>query len=192
MSRRPGSSNQLRIIGGIHRGRKLRFADARGLRPTADRVRETLFNWIQHEIAGARCLDLFAGSGALGFEAASRGASEVVMIEADANAASALRQNIDLLKLDGVISLLHGNALSWLKTYAGPPFDMVFVDPPFADELITPLLPQLTAPQLATPTTLIYLERDCHQQLPELPPGWQMLRDKQAGQVCYGLLGNGV
>ena len=127
--KRPGGS--VRIIGGDLRSRKIHFPDAAGLRPSADRVRETLFNWLQPAVPAARVLDLFAGSGALGFEAASRGASSVVMVEKAKLVASALRDNRDALAT-GAVQIVEADAFSWLARQAGKAaFDLVFVDPPF-------------------------------------------------------------
>ncbi len=133
MSARPSASNTLRIIGGDHRGRKLRFLDARGLRPTGDRIRETLFNWLQNDISGSHCLDMFAGSGALGFEAASRGAAQVHMIEYNPRVAAQLSDNCELLRIQDRVHVHKGSALSWVGKNADV-FDIVFIDPPFADE----------------------------------------------------------
>ena len=118
---------EVRIIGGEHRGRKLRFPDLPGLRPTGDRIKETVFNWLQASLPGAACLDLFAGSGALGLEAASRGAGSVVMIERAAQAVTQLRSNVEMLEL-GSVTVEHGSALDWLGRPASKRFDVVFLD----------------------------------------------------------------
>ena len=188
MPKRPGSSNTLRIIGGVHRGRKLSFPDAAGLRPTADRVRETLFNWLQNEIAGSRCLDLFAGSGALGFEAASRGAGHVTMIEADNTAVQSLKANVKLLDLDAVVAVIKSKALSWLSQYQGQRFNVVFLDPPFAQQLLSQTIEHMLDCGLLADHAYVYIERDVHQQLPQLPANWKLIRDKTAGQVAYSLI----
>ena len=152
-------SNTLRIIGGSHRGRKLKFADVPGLRPTPDRVRETLFNWLAPLIPGARCLDLFAGSGALGFEAMSRGAREVVFVDSHSLAVKALRENIALLG-DGSAEVIQSGALEWLSRQPAEPFDVVFLDPPFRQDLLEPCCQRLDeAGWLASPAA-IYLERE--------------------------------
>ncbi len=188
MAKRPGSSNTLRIIGGMHGGRKLQFPDARGLRPTADRVRETLFNWLQNEVAGSRCLDLFAGSGALGFEAASRGAQHVTLVESSPQVAKRLQENTLLLNLQGVIEVKHAKAAGWLEQYTGEPFNLVFLDPPFADNLLEQTLRQLLESRLLSDEALLYVERDAGQSLPELPGNCQVIKDKKAGQVAYSLI----
>lgn len=174
-------SNQLRIIGGRHRGRKVSFPDQVGLRPTGDRIRETLFNWLQPLIPGARCLDLFAGSGALGLEAASRGAGSVVMVEQAVPVVRSLRDAVRMLGLEQV-ELVQADALSWLD---GPPqsFDVIFLDPPFADKLLEPVCRKLQQGWLADDAR-VYIEIDAKDHLPELPDNWQQLKQKRAGQVC--------
>jgi 16S rRNA (guanine966-N2)-methyltransferase len=188
MAKRPGASNTLRIIAGRHGGRKLRFPDARGLRPTADRVRETLFNWLRNDIQGSRCLDLFAGSGALGFEAASRGASDVTMVESSAAVAASLRSNSMLLDLQDVVEVVHKKAASWVAQFDGDAYNVVFLDPPFADGLLDETLKLLQFGALLADRALIYIERDARQGLPDLPDNWQVLRYKKAGQVAYSLI----
>jgi len=182
MSPKPG---ELRIIGGEWRSRKLPIADVPGLRPSTDRVRETLFNWLQTDIAGSRCLDLFAGSGALGFEAASRGAREVVLVESDARAQSILASNIDLLKAQQV-QLVRADAMNWLQQAHGS-FDVVFVDPPYASQLLAPACALLEQHQHLSPQAKIYLEYPSQHALPQLPVNWQIIRGKKAGQVGYYL-----
>lgn len=176
---------QLRIIGGRHRGRRLPVTDHQGLRPTTDRVRETLFNWLQPVITGARCLDLFAGSGALGLEAASRGAARVVLLERAAAVVRQLSRNAETLGEDR-IEVVHTDALRWLE-HVGQPFDVVFVDPPFADGLLEPACRSLERHQWLAPGALVYLEWSARLPLPTLPAGWELIRNKQAGEACYGL-----
>lgn len=182
MAAKPG---ELRIIGGEWRSRKLPVAEVPGLRPTPDRVRETLFNWLQADIAGARCLDLFAGSGALGFEAASRGAREVVMVEADVRAQHNLAANIALLKAQQV-QLVRSEALNWLQQPHAP-FDVVFLDPPYASQLLVPSCELLEKHHHLSPRAKIYLEYPAQHDLPQLPANWQIIRGKKAGQVGYYL-----
>lgn len=181
------ASNQLRIVGGRLRGRRLPFPDQPGLRPTPDRIRETLFNWLAPIIAGARCLDAFAGSGALGFEAASRGAGEVVLIERAAPVAQRLRANARTLDAPG-IEILQADTLQWLAG-SGRPFDVVFLDPPYDDDLLAPAIARLAGHGWLAPGARIYLEAARRTGFPELPQGWEPLRDKTAGQVRYGLVG---
>jgi 16S rRNA (guanine966-N2)-methyltransferase len=177
-------ASQVRIIGGEHRGRRLPFADLPGLRPTGDRIRETLFNWLQPRITGARCLDLFAGSGALGLEAASRGAGQVVMLDTAAAVVRQLEENRRSLELDQV-SIIRADALQWLEQDPAP-FDVVFLDPPFSANLLGPLCQKLSQGWLAN-DALIYLEDEVSRSLPILPEAWQLLKEKTAGQVRYGL-----
>ena len=180
-----GGSNQLRIIGGEWRGRKLSFPDVEGLRPTTDRVRETLFNWLAPVIHGARCLDLFAGSGALGLEALSRGAAAVSFIDSDRRAAQSLKDNLALLKCERG-TVLQGDALSFLQGEPVP-FDIVFLDPPFRKELLQPCLEQLSNEGWLSDEARLYIEVEQELGEPELPEGWEMVRRKHAGQVIYGL-----
>jgi len=178
-------SNTLRIIGGEWRGRKLRFADGEGLRPTTDRVRETLFNWLQPVIGGARCLDLFSGSGALGLEALSRGAAEVVFLDTNPRAIAALKENLALLNADNG-QVIRGDALAFLRGEPQP-FDIVFVDPPFRRDLLQPALRQLAEGGWLASGARIYIELESEQAEPALPEGWELLRSKRAGQVAYHL-----
>ncbi len=176
--------NQVRIIGGEHRGRRLEFIDAPGLRPTADRTRETLFNWLQPQLPGARCLDLFAGSGALGFEAASRGAGPVTLLEQDARVAAQLESNRALLGLSATIH--QANALHWLDQSPAP-FDIIFLDPPFADHLLSDCCEKLDRNGWLGDDPRIYLEWDLHGAVPAVPENWIMLKEKRSGQVAFAL-----
>lgn len=157
----------VRIIAGTLRGSKLPVADRDGLRPTADRTRETLFNWLAMKLAGRKVLDVFAGSGALGFEAASRGAAEVVLLERDAIAAASLRASQERLKVDGM-RIIQTDALAWLAANATERFDGVFLDPPFASALWPQLWP-LLLPVLAD-GAWVYVETAINSEI-ELPPG---------------------
>lgn len=184
----PGGTNQLRIIGGQWRGRKLCFPDVNGLRPTGDRIRETLFNWLQQDIPGARVLDLFAGSGALGLETLSRGAEFCLLLEKDSLAARFLTDNLKLLKADQG-KLLQVDSLNWLK--AGRPsdmaaFDLVFIDPPFSLDLWNQIIEAVEAGDWLSDGAAIYLESPRDMPL-VLPNHWRLHRDKQAGQVSYRL-----
>ncbi len=180
----PPPESVVRIIGGEHRGRKLPFVEMPGLRPTGDRIRETLFNWLQPVIEGARCLDLFAGSGALGMEAASRGAGEVVMVEQAGSVVRQLEKNRELLGLLQV-STLRADALQFLEGVPTP-FDIVFLDPPFDNDLLAALCQRLTMGWL-TDGARIYLEEDISRPFSPLPEDWQWLKQKTAGRVRYGL-----
>ncbi|MDR3323611.1 MAG: 16S rRNA (guanine(966)-N(2))-methyltransferase RsmD [Zoogloeaceae bacterium] len=193
---RPASASQVRIIGGQWRRRVLRFPASTGLRPTPDRVRETLFNWLGQNLEGLACLDLFAGSGALGFEAASRGAARVVLVERSPEALAALKNNRQILKAEDVVELIGADALKFAAAYqdtAGganenvavnkPRFDLLFADPPYRQgwtERLAPLLPHLLADD-----GRLYLEAE-H---PVAALGaWKTVRQGQAGQVYFHLL----
>ncbi len=182
------TSGQVRIIGGQCRGRRISFPAVVGLRPTGDRLRETLFNWLTAELRGARCLDLFAGSGALGLEAASRGASEVILLELNPSAARALGDNIDLLGLKSAM-VFNANALNWLQQNASDskPFDIIFLDPPFDSTLLADTITALTQPStLLAQEAMIYIEAPARQTLDFMPDSWQLHRHKTAGDVtCY-------
>jgi 16S rRNA (guanine966-N2)-methyltransferase len=172
--------NKVRIIGGDFRRRLLTFPDSTGLRPTPDRVRETVFNWLGQTLYGKRCLDLFAGSGAMGFEAASRGASRVVMIEKSRPVSEALRVNRQILGADA-IELLCADAVGFLKG-CREQFDIVFVDPPYDSELLQTVLPLL--PSVLAPQAVVYVENRSWRSF----DGWTELRRDKAGAVSYGLL----
>lgn len=181
-SAKPG---QLRIIGGEWRGRKLSFPAIEGLRPTSDRVRETLFNWLQMDIPGRRCLDLFAGSGALGLEALSRGAAEVVMVEQDRAAAHQIRQHLQTLNCQsGLVE--NSDAFNYLKGSAKP-FDVVFLDPPYQLGCLAECCQLLEQNGWLKPEAFIYLENSSKNPPPELPANWQLLRSKKAGEIGYHL-----
>ncbi|MEJ2344117.1 MAG: 16S rRNA (guanine(966)-N(2))-methyltransferase RsmD [Gammaproteobacteria bacterium] len=180
------AGHRLRIIGGQWRGRRITFADAPGVRPTPDRVRETVFNWLQPVIAGARCLDLFAGSGALGFEALSRGAAQVVMVDADARVAAQLRDQGGMLQAAG-LEVLVAEAQQYLAGPAPAGFDIVFLDPPFGRGLLGPCCRSLEAGGWLTAGARIYLEAERSLQALPLPESWTLIRSKQAGQVGYHL-----
>lgn len=183
-----GSSNLLRIIGGEWRSRRLSFAAAPGLRPTPDRVRETLFNWLQMQVPGSRCLDLFAGSGALGFEALSRGAREVVMVEKHPAAAQALRDNIALLGAQNAV-LVNDDAFRFLRSLSGvEAFDLIFLDPPYRKNLLEPVLESIFAQSLLAPGGMVYLEQEVEADTDFARFGLQIHRETGAGQVQSLLL----
>ena len=173
--------NRVRIIGGRWRSRRIVFPPRRELRPTPDRVRETLFNWLGQDLTGRSCLDLFAGSGALGFEAASRGARRVVMVERDAATFRALQASRAALAADAV-ELRRADALEFLRT-AADCYDVVFVDPPFTAGYLPPLWALL--PQHMEPDALVYCESAAR---PAAPEGWETWREGRAGRVVYQLL----
>jgi 16S rRNA (guanine966-N2)-methyltransferase len=180
---RPG---RLRIVAGKWRSRLLDIADVPGLRPTSERIRETLFNWLAPHIHGARCLDLFAGTGALGLEALSRGAQEVVFVEKSPPAAKTLRANAALLEADGA-DVRQLDAMEFLRSGANSAFDVVFLDPPFAADMLGDLCRLLDKASLVRSGSLVYLEDDRARAPVELPGGWSLLRSKTAGNVRYSL-----
>jgi 16S rRNA (guanine966-N2)-methyltransferase len=181
-----GSRNSVRIIGGGWRGRRVSFPDIPGLRPTPDRVRETLFNWLQHAVAGARCLDLFAGSGALGLEALSRGAKELVFVEQMVAASRALQEQLVRLGGERKGQVVEMGATRYLRTPA-PPFDIVFMDPPFGREALAEYVPLLDAGNWVNVGGLVYLENEKLAGAPALPAHWELLKSKSAGEVGYHL-----
>jgi 16S rRNA (guanine966-N2)-methyltransferase len=183
---KPAARNSVRIIGGAWRGRRVPFPDSPGLRPTPDRIRETLFNWLQNSIADARCLDLFAGSGALGLEALSRGAAELVFVEQAVAAARMLREQLARLGASTRGQVVDMGAARFLRTPAEP-FDLVFLDPPFGENRLAEYVPQLAAGGLLKPGALVYLECERTLGVPDLPVGWEMLKSKSAGEVGYHL-----
>jgi len=182
---RETAQGQLRIIAGRWRSRKLAFPDQENLRPTPDRVRETLFNWLQADVPGSSCLDLFAGSGALGFEAASRGAAEVVMIEHSRDTASTLTQNIKLLNADN-IRLVIADAVEWLMNNQHA-FDIVFLDPPYNAGLLGKCCKILESGQSLAENARIYVEHAPGDDEIIIPESWECLKHKSAGQVTYKL-----
>ncbi|RTZ59492.1 MAG: 16S rRNA (guanine(966)-N(2))-methyltransferase RsmD [Gammaproteobacteria bacterium] len=177
--------NALRVIGGRFRGRIIRFHDAPGLRPTPNRVRETVFNWLRPDLPGARCLDLFAGSGALGIEALSQGAREVTLVEANRRAAASI---LATLTSFGAIDaqVINDKAGRFLKQTAKP-FDIVFLDPPFHKNLIEPVCAELDAKGWLKPGALVYIEAEQRIQSGELPENWRLLKNKTTGEVVYHL-----
>ena len=176
--------NQLRIIAGRWRGRKLTFAPVPGLRPTPDRVRETLFNWLGPRLPGARCLDLFAGSGALGIEAASRGAFDVVMVDNDPLVVRTLHEQLQSLDCS-VAQVVQQDVNRWLAISATA-FDIVFLDPPFRENSLPECMRLLEANGWLAAGARVYIEAEKN-YTPELPDGWQLSRSKHAGQVGYHL-----
>lgn len=175
-----------RIIAGKWRGRKIKFNDAEGLRPTTDRIRETVFNWLQPYIHQSRCLDCFAGSGILGFEALSRGAGEVLFIEKNIKTGNSIKDNIRLLAADNA-TVQHANTLDWLKTVRfNNYFDLVFLDPPFHADLLTNCCAMLASSGCLTENAIIYIEHAVNQTV-ELPEHWVCLKQKNSGQVSYKL-----
>lgn len=173
----------IRIIGGLHRGKRLSFPDQEGLRPTPDRVRETVFNWLMNDIRDARCLDAFAGSGALGLEAYSRGASNVVFIEQSPTAHAQLQKNIALFQ-SNKLQLIKADSRLYLQK-PSEPFDIIFLDPPFALDYIPECLASIRQSGCLKTGGLVYVESATPIVLDETQ--WHELKLKKAGQVHYGL-----
>jgi 16S rRNA (guanine966-N2)-methyltransferase len=181
------SAHQLRIIGGQWRGRKLAIADAAGLRPTGDRIRETLFNWLMHDLVDSTCLDLFAGSGALGIECLSRGAGQVTFLEKHSSAAKQLRQHCQTLGATAG-TVIECDTLSWLKNtnLAANSVDIAFIDPPFTAQLWDQAIDLLQSSGLLKQGALIYIESP-KDTLVSTPSNWQLHKEKRAGQISYRL-----
>lgn len=175
----------IRIISGRLRGRKLPVHDVEGLRPTTDRVKETVFNWLAPDIYQAKCLDLFAGSGSLGFESLSRGAESITMLELDKKAANQLQQNLATIGASNV-EIFNTDSLKYLAQ-PGTPHDVVFIDPPFRQDLIQNIIALLEANHWLAPHAIIYIEAE--KELADLatPAHWHLHREKTAGQVNYRL-----
>lgn len=182
-----GATNQVRIIGGIWRSRRISFHDVQGLRPTPDRVRETVFNWLQAEISGAHCLDMFAGSGAMGFEALSRGADSMVMIEFDAKQAVCLKQSAEILKAEN-LTILHGDSLKVLPKESArirpqDGFDVVFLDPPFHKGMLENALGVLVRENMLRDGGWVYMETERPWSELALDGTFELYRETRAGLV---------
>ncbi len=186
---RPGAG-RVRIVAGKWRGRLLPVPDLPGLRPSSARVRETLFNWLAPRIEGSRCLDLCAGSGALGFEALSRGAAAAVLVDSSPAAVRTLRQAADELGADAA-TIVQADARRWLEAGEPQRFDVVFLDPPYRDGLLPELCRLLVRRRWLAGDARVYLEWQRGETPPELPDGWEPLRDKTAGAVRYQLVAAG-
>jgi 16S rRNA (guanine966-N2)-methyltransferase len=182
-SARPG---QLRIIGGQWRGRKLSFPAVDGLRPTSDRVRETLFNWLAPVVPGARCLDLFSGSGALGLEALSRGAAHCDFVDSSNAALGQIAKHLETLGASDRGQCHTLSAMQFLQQ-ATTAYDVVFIDPPFSSDLVNTSCSALAEGQLLAPGAHIYLETRGSETAPQTPGNWALHRDKRAGDVAYRL-----
>lgn len=187
---KPSAPSKLRIIGGTWRGRQLPFVEVDGLRPTGDRVRETLFNWLAAWVPDSHCLDLFAGSGALGFEALSRGAADVTMVESNSSVVVHLRENARRLAAHGA-RVIHSNALAYLGQPAplgqsGSAVDLVFIDPPFSQNLWQSVIDSLTQVRWLADNAFIYIESPS-QAVFNVPANWDLHKRKRAGQVEFAL-----
>ncbi|NWL76349.1 16S rRNA (guanine(966)-N(2))-methyltransferase RsmD [Pseudomonas taiwanensis] len=181
-----GGQGQLRIIGGEWRSRRFSFPNGPSLRPTPDRVRETLFNWLAPYIEGARVLDPFAGSGALYLEALSRGAVEALALDLNPDSVAALRGHLDTLRC-GRGQLLQSDALRYLDTQSSSAFDVVFLDPPFNQGLLQPVCDLLENRGWLSPLAWVYTESENAPSALGLPGNWRLHREKKAGQVYYAL-----
>ena len=183
-SQNSSAKGSIRIIAGKHRGRKLPVVLADGLRPTTDRVKETVFNWLMPYVQDSRCLDCFSGAGSLGFEALSGGAEQVTFVELNKNAASQLTKNKLLLKADNT-EVINQDILAFL-TNAPQQYDLVFLDPPFRKQFIVEIEQRLNSGWLLD-GAIIYVEAETELSQQHLPTSWQLLKEKIAGQVAYRL-----
>jgi len=177
-----------RIISGRWRGRKIHFDDAEGLRPTTDRVRETVFNWLQEDLPGSACLDVFAGSGALGFEAISRGAEQLLMLDNNPRTVANLKKNRDVLSAANII-IQKTDSLHWLQhqiEMKSRSFDILFLDPPFQTTLLQQSCNLLAKSDILRRDAKIYIEHALNDSI-VIPPLWYCLKNAQAGQVAYKL-----
>lgn len=189
-SNKSAQSGDIRIIGGNWRGRRLKVHNKEGLRPTTDRLKETLFNWLMMEIRGAQVLDCFAGAGSLGFEAASRGAQSVTCLEKDKQAASQLKENCQVLKASEQIHVIQGDFFARIETF-NTPFDIVFIDPPFHKGFVAKAINALIEQEVIADSALVYIEQESNAEFQllnsELSSKFELIKDKTAGQVSAQL-----
>jgi len=185
-SRKPSKDGFIRLISGKWRGKKLPVQDKEGLRPTTDRTKETLFNWLMHDIRDANCLDCFSGSGSLAFEALSRYADHVTLLEKDAQVASQLRENIQTLKVDNA-TLIETDSIHYLQQPARQVFDIIFIDPPFNKGLVQPCCDALEMNGYLSENALIYIEKESQLNDFKQPENWQLIKEKHTTQVSYQL-----
>lgn len=185
-SRKPNKSGFIRLISGKWRGKKLPVRDKEGLRPTTDRTKETLFNWLMHDIRDANCLDCFSGSGSLAFEALSRFAKSATLLERDKQVAQQLRENLKSLQINNA-EVIETDSINYLQQTANQQFDIIFVDPPFNKGLLEPCCTALEANNYLTEKALIYIEMEVQLTALKLPDNWQLLKEKNTGQVAYQL-----
>ena len=193
--KRPGHNRslpgRLRIVAGKWRSRLLQIIDEPELRPTSERIRETLFNWLSPMTEGAQCLDLFAGTGALGIEALSRGASHVVFIEKSATVADAIRKNLSALEATNA-EVCQRDAIEYLKSADPKPFDIVFLDPPFESDMLSDSCSLLREKSWLMANAIVYLEQSRDTEKLALPDGWVVTQEKVAGKVSYSLANTGT
>lgn len=182
-------TGEVRIIGGQWRGRKIAVPDAEGVRPTPDRVRETLFNWLAPHIRDAICLDAYAGSGVLGFEALSRGAKFTVFVDSNSVVIKQLQQSAEVLKTDAVdyIQAKFPRQFSWNE----PKFNVVFLDPPFGKNYLPGACHYLEDNQMLAKNCLIYIECEASLEVLDIPDNWDIIKQQQAGEVQYALIKRG-
>ena len=179
-------SGFIRLISGKWRGKKLPVQDKEGLRPTTDRSKETLFNWLMHDIREANCLDCFSGSGSLAFEALSRYAKSATLLERDQQVVKQLEKNRQALKADNA-TVVETDSIHYLQQKSQHPFDIIFIDPPFNKGLLLPCCEALEENGYLTEQALIYIEMESQLKNLELPVNWKRLKEKSAGQVTYQL-----
>ncbi len=180
-------TNSIRIISGQWRGRRLPVLEVEGLRPTTDRVRETLFNWLMHEVSNSRCLDLFAGSGALGLECLSRGASHALFVELDRRAAAQLQQNIQALGCENSSEVSVQSAINLLNSPAQHQYDLVFIDPPFDSSLLAKTMFLLEQNGWLAEDAMVYVEQASRKDPEVTPERWQKYKEGKAGYCRYTL-----
>lgn len=189
-SRKPIKGGFIRLISGKWRGKKLPVRDIEGLRPTTDRTKETLFNWLMHDINDARCLDCFSGSGSLAFEALSRFAQKVTILERDKTVVKQLRENITVLNASNA-QVIEGDSLSYLSQIATEQYNIVFIDPPFNKGLVQPCCDALHLNGYLADDALIYIECEVELKSLNIPNTWQLLKQKSTSQVTYQLYSQG-
>jgi len=185
-SRKPLKGGFIRVISGKWRGKKLPVQDKEGLRPTTDRTKETLFNWLMNDIREANCLDCFSGSGSLAFEALSRYARNTTLLEKDHQVANQLRENLKTLKVENA-TLIETDSINYLQQTASQKFDIVFIDPPFNKDLVQPCCDALEENAYLSDNALIYIEKESQSGSFVTPENWQLLKEKSTAQVSYQL-----
>lgn len=189
-SRKPLTDGFIRLISGQWKGKKLPVKDKQGLRPTTDRTKETLFNWLMHDVRDANCLDCFSGSGSLGFEALSRYAKYCTFLELDKQVANQLQTNLNTLNIDNA-QVIQSDSLQYLSKLAPLQYDIVFIDPPFNQGLAQPCIEQLEAQGHLSESSLIYIEVENTLTASITPDNWSLLKEKTSGQVRYQLYRRG-
>jgi 16S rRNA (guanine966-N2)-methyltransferase len=192
MSNSTANTSQVRIIAGRWRGRKISFSTDLSIRPTPDRVRETVFNWLSPYLMKRRCLDLFAGSGVLGFESLSRGAAELVFVDSNKSIVQTLKQQHQIFKIDSEfgqtsVEYEHKDAYKYLSTVTKN-FDLIFLDPPYQKKMIQPAIEILVNKKLINNEGLVYLETEKNEALPDFPTTWRIIKSKTMSHVVCNLL----